>query len=49
MKSSDGLAWTMEAGDRLVAPPGYEITDPYVVQLKSGKWLMAYKRSPQGK
>ncbi|HRI78117.1 MAG TPA: exo-alpha-sialidase [Cyclobacteriaceae bacterium] len=47
--SPDGYTWTQEPGDRLVAPAGYEITDPYVVRLNSGKWCMVYKRSPSGK
>lgn len=43
--SSDGYTWTLETGNRLVAPMGYEITDPYVIRLVSGKYFMVYKRS----
>jgi len=46
MHASDGLVWTLEPGNRLVAPTGYETTDPYVIQLATGKWFMVYKRSP---
>lgn len=43
--SVDGVRWTQEPGTRLKAPPGKEITDPYVVQLKDGGWKMFYKLS----
>lgn len=43
--SDDGLAWTREPGSRLLAPDGYQLTDPYVVRLADGTWKMFYKRS----
>jgi hypothetical protein len=43
--SEDGLAWTREAGVRIEAPAGYQLTDPYVVRLADGSWKMFYKRS----
>ena len=43
--SDDGYTWTLQPGDRLTAPNGYEITDPYVIQLFTGKLFMVYKRS----
>lgn len=43
--SGDGYTWRLETGNRLVAPTGYEITDPYVIRLISGKYFMVYKRS----
>jgi hypothetical protein len=49
LRSQDGFSWTQEPGDRLVAPAGYEITDPYVLPLASGGWFMVYKRSPKGR
>ena len=48
-RSPDGLVWTLEPGDRLTAPAGYEITDPYVIPLAAGGWYMVYKRSPRGR
>ncbi len=43
--SEDGLQWTQEAGVRLDAPTGKEITDPQVVRLPDGGWKMVYKVS----
>ena len=43
--SPDGLTWTQEDGERLAAPDGYEITDPFVVQTKTGNYKMYYKVS----
>lgn len=43
--SDDGLAWTREAGIRLTAMDGYQLTDPFVVRLADGSWKMFYKRS----
>lgn len=49
MHSTDGYSWNLDTGNRLVAPSGYETTDPYVIRLTSGKWFMVFKRSPSGK
>ena len=43
--SEDGLQWTQEAGVRLDAPAGKEITDPQVVRLPDGSWKMVFKVS----
>lgn len=42
-RSTDGISWTQEDGVRLIAPEGYHITDPFVVQLPDGSWKMVYK------
>jgi len=39
----DGLTWPQEAGVRLRAEPGEQITDPQVVRLSDGTWKMVYK------
>ena len=44
LRSSDGLAWSLEAGTRFTVPSTYQITDPYVIARGDGTWLMAYKR-----
>ena len=41
--SRNGLKWTQEPGVRLTAGPGEQITDPQVVQLPDGSWMMFYK------
>jgi hypothetical protein len=41
--SRNGLRWTQEAGERLTAGPGEQITDPQVVQMPDGTWKMFYK------
>jgi hypothetical protein len=43
--SEDGLEWSQEAGVRLDAPIGKEITDPQVVRLPDGGWKMVFKVS----
>ncbi len=43
--SSDGLKWIQESGERLAAPEGKEITDPFVLRLKDGTWKMFFKIS----
>lgn len=45
MTSEDGFTWTMEGGIRLEAPNGYEITDPFVVELHDQTYKMFYKLS----
>ncbi len=44
--STDALTWTPEAGERLKAKEGTEITDPFVVRLADGTWKMFYKVDP---
>lgn len=41
--SDDALNWTQEAGTRLIAPAGHEITDPFVVRLPDKTWKMFMK------
>jgi len=41
--SRNGLKWKQEAGVRLTAGAGEQITDPQVVQLPDGTWKMFYK------
>jgi hypothetical protein len=43
LRSSDGLAWTMESGTRFTAA-GTPVTDPFVIERGDGTWLMVYKR-----
>lgn len=43
--SQDGLDWVREAGVRLTAPAGKEITDPFVVPLRDGRFRMFFKVS----
>ncbi|MEW6319704.1 MAG: hypothetical protein AB1635_01315 [Acidobacteriota bacterium] len=45
--SINALDWTMEDGIRLSAPPGLEITDPFVIRTRDGWWHMVYKVSPR--
>ena len=44
--SSDGLAWTREAGVRLQAGDDEQLTDPWVVRWKGG-WRMYLKTEPR--
>lgn len=44
--SSDGLAWTREAGVRLQATADEQVTDPWVVRWKGG-WKMYFKTEPR--
>jgi len=48
LHSSDGLAWTLESGNRFTVPGDKQITDPYVVARDDGTWLMAYKQENRG-
>lgn len=40
--STDGLNWAQEAGARLTAEEGMQITDPFVIRWR-GKWKMYFK------
>lgn len=44
LRSSDGLAWTMEPGTRFTAAAGTQVTDPFVIARGDGTWLMVYKK-----
>ena len=44
--SSDGLAWTQEAGVRVQEAAGEQITDPQVVRLPDGTWKMFDESDP---
>lgn len=44
--SPDAKTWTKEAGTRLEAPAGMQITDAQAVHLKDGSWLMVFKENP---
>jgi hypothetical protein len=44
--STDALHWTQEAGTRVSAAAGEQITDPFVVRLKGGGYRMVFKISP---
>ena len=44
LRSSDGLAWTLESGTRFTARTGTQVTDPFVIPRGDGTWLMVYKR-----
>jgi hypothetical protein len=43
--STNGLDWTPEAGNRLLASTNEQITDPFVVRWEGG-WKMYFKSSP---
>ncbi len=47
--SKDCINWIQEPGVRLTAPPGKEITDPFVVRLPDGIWKMFFKVSQENK
>jgi hypothetical protein len=45
--STNGIDWTQEPGDRLLAGTSEQITDPFVIRWQGG-WKMYFKSGPAG-